>query len=82
MATHSSIGQRSLVDCRPRGGKELDTTERLTRSLLSGPELVQDAFSLGWGGRGGPGGGEQNSDPAARSSPSPLPQPAGPQPHL
>ena len=32
MATHSSIsaekshGQRSLEDCHPRGGKELDTT--------------------------------------------------------
>ena len=28
-----SHGQRSLVGCSPRGGKELDTTEQLVRSL-------------------------------------------------
>ena len=40
MATHSSVvageshGQRSLADYSPRGPKELDTTEPLTRALF------------------------------------------------
>ena len=41
-----SHGQRSLAGYSPRGGKELDTTERLTLSLLHFGTMKNSCFSL------------------------------------
>ena len=51
-----SHGQRSLVDCRPWGSKELDTTERLTfhftahvlENWLAGPQSPDHLWYADW----------------------------------
>ena len=40
------VGQGSLASCSPRGGKELDTTERLNKTLLVGTGDPQKELGL------------------------------------